>query len=209
MSAYVAEYADYDLLIFISTNAVKYSADLLPSPKKKPSRKHIAAVGKQTTAALEDIGYPSVISPESPFDSESLLRCLEALPLDGQRALLIRGIGGRETLKQGLEARGMHVDIIEVYERRLPTAPQATQFDSSQLDYILFSSAESADNLLTLLPSPSHQAILETQVVVGHSRIGQRVGGLNFKKKPIIARDPSNSAMLRALVDNIIIGRET
>ena len=61
-----------------------------------------------------------MIAPAQGMNTEALLKLPELHQIDGQRFLILRGVGGRETLATQLRARGAHVDYAECYRRVEP-----------------------------------------------------------------------------------------
>ena len=105
----------YDHIIFISRNAVEFGLPFLSAYWPQwPLSLSWYAVGPATAKKLKREGIQS-LSPRL-ASSEGLL----ALPtLTGKvgRVLIVRGIGGRELLRQTLTDRGATVDYLEVYKR--------------------------------------------------------------------------------------------
>ena len=61
-------------------------------------------------------------------------------------------------------------------------------------------SAESAQNLWSLCSNKEQQWLKNITLVVGGKRLASIVGTLGFAKNPIIAENPSDEAMLNALI---------
>lgn len=163
-----------DLLIFVSANAVRYAFPLLPD--QIPLDLRIAAVGKATARALEEVGLDPTLVPESSFDSEGLLALPALQKVKGWRVLIVRGNGGREHLREALEARGARVEYVEVYRRRLPRRNPAnliTNWDRL-VDVVTVTSVQSLDNLFTLLGEAGVERLRQTPLVVASQRIATR-----------------------------------
>ena len=113
----------YDLVIFVSANAVRFGADMLDQRRDLK----VAAVGQATAAALNAAGYRVSLMPSEGADSEALLAMPQLAHMAGQRVLIVRGTGGRELLSEVLTARGAQVQYAEVYTREagLPLAGTA------------------------------------------------------------------------------------
>jgi uroporphyrinogen-III synthase len=111
----------FDVIIFVSTNAVRFGAALLEQRRDLT----IAAVGPATARALNQAGYRVDIMPAGAFDSEGLLAHPRLQYLAGRRVLLIKGTGGRELLAGQLSERGAIVDSADVYERRPAVASES------------------------------------------------------------------------------------
>ena len=110
----------WDLMVFISRNAVEHAVRLTPAAAPWGKARLLAAVGRATAIALGDAGRPPDLVPGERYDSETLLALPElARPL-GWRVLIVRGEGGRATLADTLAARGAEVTYAEVYRRSRP-----------------------------------------------------------------------------------------
>jgi len=195
--------ATYDVVIFISGNAVHYAVKLAQELKLDFHDNRLAAVGAATRAALEKHGYSVSIVPATSFTSEALLACEPLQRVAGQKILIVRGKGGREYLRQQLQARGAHVDYTEVYQRRLPAQRDAT--DLSKLPErdtaVLIYSAEAAQNLWSLCTVDEKKWLTKATLIVGSERIASEAASTGFTNNPIIAENPGDEAMLQALIN--------
>ncbi len=193
----------YDVIIFISANAVHYAMDLVQQLSLSFKDKQLAAVGPATKMALESYGHSVSIVPMTGFTSEALLNHDSLQKIVGQKILIIRGHGGRERLRQELESRGAEVSYAEVYQRRLPV--QRNTKDLSELSKedtaILINSVESVQNLWSLCSKNEQQWLTNATFIVGGERIAKEASSVGFAKNPIIAENPSDEAMLKALHD--------
>ena len=96
----------WDLMVFISRNAVEHAVRLTPAAAPWGKARLLAAVGRATAIALGDAGRPPDLVPGERYDSETLLALPElARPL-GWRVLIVRGEGGRATLADTLSGAG-------------------------------------------------------------------------------------------------------
>jgi uroporphyrinogen-III synthase len=157
----------YDLLIFISPNAVKHGmAGLLDLPNTL----RIAAVGQSSARALRDLGIVRVIAPTERFDSEALLALPELQNVSGWRVAILRGDGGRELLGDTLKARGAQVDYITCYQRSKPHL-DAGALLATEPDAITVTSSEALDYLWQMLEEPVRTRLAATPLFVPHARI--------------------------------------
>jgi len=186
---------EYDLIIFVSRNAVKYIQPCLA--EAFPVSLKVAAVGKATAASLEQYGQGVDITPASQFDSEGLLATAELMNVADQRILIVRGRGGREQLAETLRARGAHVDYAEVYQR-IPTE-QVLTYRDNDIDAIIITSSEALLNLQQIAGRPGKAWLLEKQLVMLHERIAVRANELGFKLTPVVAKQASEAALIDAL----------
>lgn len=189
-----------DIVIFISINAVRFSMlETTEFSTLLPSSVQFAAIGKGSGEPLAEAGITKVILPRRQFDSEGLLLLDEFQQVKDKKILIIKGMGGRDELYQSLSRRGAKVDHLDVYERQVPQHINQSTLEQT-IHVSLFSSSESVDNILSITPESFHTALFNSQVIAGHQRIAAKVTSLGFNKLPIIADNPSDAAMLAALV---------
>ena len=103
-----------DNLLFISTNAVKFAAQKL---QQFPTHCRYFAVGQATADSLAQYHIHALASPETSQDSEGLLSLPQLQDVDKQTFMIVRGVGGRETLAEQLTERGARVNYWQVYQR--------------------------------------------------------------------------------------------
>tara|TARA_B100001094_G_scaffold333007_1_gene407870 strand:- start:20778 stop:21506 length:729 start_codon:yes stop_codon:yes gene_type:complete len=108
-------------IIFISPRAVDYA---LNQCSFWPEDKSYYAIGQATQARLAHYGIQAD-APDAPYTSESLLSCFDD-DLHECEVLIVRGVGGREKLGQGLQDLGAAVTYAEVYQRCIPQFDRAT-----------------------------------------------------------------------------------
>jgi uroporphyrinogen-III synthase len=141
---------DFDVIIFTSTNAVRFGAALLDQKRDLT----LAAMGPATGRALNQAGYRVAVQPPQSFDSESLLRHPALERPAGRRILIVKGSGGRPLLEQELAQRGAQVMTVDVY-RREPAVPSPAvltalleRFTEGAVQVITATSLEIARSLL-------------------------------------------------------------
>jgi uroporphyrinogen-III synthase len=154
IAAKIGPLTDFDVVIFTSTNAVRFGVSLLDQKRDLT----LAAIGPATARALNQSGYRVAVQPDGTFDSESLLRHPRLEHLAGRRILIIKGSNGRPFLEQELAQRGVHVVTADVYQRVPATPSHAVlaslleTFTAGAVQVITATSLEIADNLLELAP---------------------------------------------------------
>ncbi len=177
LAARLGALEDFDLIVFLSSNAVKFGAMLLDQKRDLP----LAAIGPATSRALNQAGYRVAVQPAGGFDSENLLRHPQLEHLARNRILLVKGSGGREFLQDELSRRGAQVTIAEVYrrERANPSAADLSAlealFAEGAIHVITATSAETADNLLELTPSSLRGDLERARWVVPSERVAARL----------------------------------
>lgn len=201
--AAVAERLDqFDLLIFISVNAVQYGLEWLPGPGDWPTSTAIAAVGSRTAAALVEEGLSVTLVPETGHNSEALLALPALQDMRHRRVLIVRGNGGRETLAEALRARGAEVTYAEVYRRVCPDSDAALllrRWQKGGVDVVTVTSVESLRNLFTLLGPAGEDLLRATPLVVASERVRAVAQELDCHGAITVAADATDAGMLMAL----------
>lgn len=112
----------FDLLIFTSTNGVEAVRRRLDAPLDRP----VVCVGSKTEAALDRDGFVGpILTPDDDYRAEGVLDLVDErfAIRPGQRVVVPRGAHGRETILDGLAARGAEVVAPIAYriDDRAPT----------------------------------------------------------------------------------------
>jgi uroporphyrinogen-III synthase len=190
----------YDLVIFISPNAVKFALPLIED-KLQLSAKRLAATGSGTARALTEAGLKPYAVPARGSGSEALLSLPELQQVAGHSMLIVRGKGGREQLAESLHARGAQVDYAEVYQR-LPPAGNPDELAgwlmADKIDAVLVTSGEALANLTSILPAAPRARLLQTQLVVSSRRLAQKAVSLSAHHPPVLAADAGDAALVTA-----------
>jgi uroporphyrinogen-III synthase len=198
---YLSHLADYEIIIFISANAVQYAINTAQEMGINFNGLTLATVGPATRTALENYGYKVSITPPTGFNSEALLNEPALQNIEHQKILIIRGEGGHEHIRQTLESRGVQVDYAEVYQRQLPST--RNPIDLSKLSKsntaLLLYSVESAQNLWSLCTPDEQQWLNNITLITASQRIADATNRVGFANHPIIAENPNDQAMLKAL----------
>lgn len=185
----------FDVLLFVSANAVERGAPHLP----QPLRPALGGVGEGTARALRAHGLAPALVPTTTADSEGLLALPELQEMRGRRVLIVRGEGGRPLLGDGLRARGAEVHYAEVYRRALPEADVAPLIASwpAQVRVVVATSREILDNLATLLGDAGRPLLERTPLVVLNERMAAHAHGLGIGRV-VVAAGPGDEALVRA-----------
>lgn len=191
----------FDWLIFISTNAVDYGLELINRPTDQLPR--IAAIGQATRDRLISQGCQNVFCPASDFTSEALLNteAFSANQIRGQKILIIRGVSGREHLKQTLEQRQATVSYLEVYQTQ-PAKRLVTQQQLRHINCIMISSQQGLENLVSMFDSMTVELIFDKLLIVPGQRCQLRASELGFKRIKI-ADNATDDAMLNCIINTI------
>lgn len=152
----VLDLDNYNLLFFISSNAAALGMALIHDYWPQfPEGVEIFAIGP-TTAEMIGSYDRRVHFPESRMSSEALLGMDALADVAGKKALIVRGVGGRELLADALRARGASVDYLELYRRTRPhyrAGELAARLATRPPDAVVVTSAEALANLADLLPA--------------------------------------------------------
>ena len=195
--------SDYHWLIFISANAVNFSQQANKDKKDYFKCVKIAAIGKATAKALENIRLTVDLIPDTGFNSESLLLMPELQSIEGQKILIIRGQGGRETLAKTLQQRGAKVNYLEVYKRCLPKKNNdcvvIKLLKQKKLNAITITSGDALNNLMSLLAGRIMTSlILETPLIVISTRIKEIAVKIGFKHV-LVSAGPADIAIIKTV----------
>ena len=191
-----------DIVIFVSRNAVRNGARFIP--REAPPM--ITTVGPSTAAELESTGLSVDMVPYG-HDSESLLGQLDEIDVTGRQVFIMRGTGGRETLRRGLEDRGASVDYVEVYERECPRVPTEEVSDvihrwtASEHRLFTATSIEILENLLTMLGPDNIGILRDAAMVTASRRVVQRADSFGHCGDRLLAPGPDDSSLLNAMID--------
>jgi len=198
---------NYQHLIFISANAVEcgmlWLTRLRPKPKQGPQWPvgiRWYAIGRATAQQLASYGIDAVEGFDA-MNSETLLANPQLQTVAGAHILIVRGIGGRETLAHTLRERGAQVDYCEVYERFAAhyAAPQLQSFFIGGDCAII---ANSGETLLALLAQADAEqqrdVLLQTPVIVPGERVAQLANEKGFERV-VTAKNASADATIAAL----------
>jgi len=206
--ATVLELDRYCAVIVVSKPAARLGIELLdrywPQP---PFAQAWFSVGAATGAILADYGLDASW-PSLGDDSEALLalpRLGEALARPDPKVLILRGEGGRELLAETLRARGVQVDILELYRRYLPDYPAGTlaaTLRSERLNGLVVSSGQ---GLLSLreLAADTWPEMLELPLFVPSPRVAEMARQLGAKRI-VDCRGASVAALLAALRETAV-----
>ncbi len=162
----VKRLADYDWLLFTSTNGVDSFVARLKRQRKTArafARCRVAAIGPATAKALRRRGVRAHVVPEE-FRAEGLLRALGNRNWRGKRVLLARAARARELLPRELRRRGARVNVVEVYRTVVPAASRrraGKMFSRRKPDAITFTSSSTVRNFLTVVGRQKARRMLD------------------------------------------------
>lgn len=194
----------YQRVIFISVNAVAQGMALIDQYWPQwPQRVVPYAIGAATAEALARWDLP-IRCPDQSVDSRAMTsEALLALPdlqnLTGEKVLIVRGVGGRESLAQGLTQRGAKVDYAECYQRQGPDLEHGelrALLVKHQINAVCLNSGETLANFHRHCP-PGEQTNNVT-LVVPSDRVAQLALDLGYARV-VQAENAGTEATLMAL----------
>lgn len=192
----------YDLVIFVSANAVRFGADLLDPKRDTP----VAAIGQATAAALNGAGFRVSMMPAEGADSESLLALPQLAHLDGQRVLIVRGVGGRDLLQETMTSRGALVQYAEVYTREPARPSPGLQAEIESLwrqggiSAYTATSVELLEALVGIVTPRCRGLMDSTALVTGSERVAAAATRLGLGSPILLADSTEDAALIHALV---------
>lgn len=191
----------YQHVIFISANAVRFGMNCIEDCwPQLPVGIRWYAIGGTTAALLAEHGVVP-ITPGDAMSSEGLLAVAELQQVAAQRVLIVKGEGGRTTLRDSLSQRGASVDELACYRRQCPElAPDALAeiLRAGPIEAVLLSSGEGLQNLLTLLSRVESTKFRDICLVVPSTRVAGMAREAGFRQVSAAA-NASDAAMLAAL----------
>lgn len=195
---YLQRLDEYARIIFVSTNAVGQGLAWIDHFwPQRPRGIRAYGVGTATARALLAAGIDAT-APDAVMDSEALLALPELQAVDGERILIVRGVGGRSLMAEVLAARGARVDYAEVYRRECP------DYDNGCLqaalnplpDAVLAGSVQTVEHVQSYLRG--HEGWATLPLVVPGLRVAEAARALGFRQV-IAAEDARDTSLLAAL----------
>ena len=146
----------YNWAIFTSPNAISIFTQHLHDhglDARAFGRARIAALGPGTADALARVGLIADLVPDE-YIAEGLAAAFQPHVVRGQRFLLPRAEGARETLVDALTARGAAVDELLLYRAAVPRDPDTEglrRLRAGEIDIVTFASSSAVRNLVEML----------------------------------------------------------
>jgi uroporphyrinogen-III synthase len=196
----------FDILIFVSRNAVKYACNLIPDLLSRISNQLVFAIGAGTCEELKRRGFAKARFSDGNTGSETLLRMseLQATRVAGKKILILRGTGGRELLREELSRRGAKIEYADLYQRVLPDLP-ASEVKKVWLeekpDVVQITSAEGLANLLQMTSENERPLFLNTRLIVISPRLKTVAESTGFSGEIRISRSYSDDDFILALTE--------
>lgn len=194
---------DYSDVLFTSANGVHAVAELALAQGDNPaelfSRKRVAAVGKQTAAALAEYGVAVDLVPKQ-ASQDGLIETYREFGWPRHGLLFFRAEMGRESLIRALNDRKVRLALVPAYRSRCPhgdTAEMREMLAAGEIDAVLLGSSKVAINYLARVGS-AELANRPLLVAISDQVAAAAAGnGLNVQ---LVTESASFQAMLDALV---------
>lgn len=188
----LADLSRFQMAVFVSANAVEKGLAMVARIGPWPPRLRVAAIGEATAEALRNSGFAAVISPQERHDSDALLALpqLQHPRVHGENILVFRGQGGRERLKEALEARGAHVEYAECYARVRPhgdPGPLLEAWARGEVHAVSALSAETLQNFVAMIGSDAAPFLAAATLIVAHEAIGAARDAKRFARVVVAA----------------------
>lgn len=196
----LARMDECSLAIFVSANAVERGLAVARARGPWPQATRVAGIGEATALALRNSGFDSVISPRERHDSEALLALAEMRSVKGWNIIVFRGEGGRERLREVLEARGARVDYVECYRRVRPNADASgllAAWRRGEVHAVSALSAETLENFLAMIGDEGVALALSATLVVPHQNIAAHPDARRFAR--VLVASPGAEGLVNAL----------
>lgn len=198
---YIADLDRYQHIIFISGNAVRFGMRWIGAAwPGLPIGPTFHAIGSVTADSMRDCGVQNVNTARD-MSSEGLLADPALQQVSGHRVLIVKGHGGRVSLREELSARGAKVDELSCYRRARPSlAPGSLSkiLAEYRIGIILISSGEGLGNLLALYRPADISELIQLPLIVPSARVAGQALDMGFLKVHTAA-NASDAAMLQAV----------
>ena len=197
------DFASYDILLFVSRNAVDHGLDLARG-LAFPATMQFGVIGSATRAALlERIGDPGErLIQSEPYNSEALLEAPALQQVAGKRILILRGQAGRNLLGDELGARGARVDYCEVYRRELPErdpAAFARLVSAAFPTLVVLTSNEGMHNLFELVDAAEAERLRAIPWLLISERMRESALKLGHNAPIVIAESASDDGIRKTI----------
>ena len=195
------------LLIFTSPRAVEFGLSQIPMEVVRGAR--VAAIGRSTSALLEQAGIAVSIQPRQGYTSEDLIRELAQRPpvntaKEPVTAFILAAPGGRTLIKESLQSIGYSVQMLIVYESKPAELDLAAAsaieraIEQAQRILSLWTSASAMTALSERLPAHCWRKLCEGEWLVISERLAQLARSWN-PAKIHTTRGPANEDIAAAV----------
>lgn len=191
-----------DWLIFVSANAVRFGWPLVANYSEIVRSSRVAVVGPGSAKALSLLGVTPDAIPETQFDSEGVLSLAAFSKLQGQRIMIIRGMGGRPLMGEEMTRRGATVEYGECYQRRLPEQGReilARLLNDRRVDLVTITSRATLVNLFRLTPPHLRSALGSLDYLIMSDSILSTAEEFGVSGKVTVADELSDEGLCKTI----------
>jgi uroporphyrinogen-III synthase len=197
------EISSYDILLFVSRNAVDGAFRYIDKSRLKPGL-CFGVIGAATRLALAQrvTNLDSCLLAGAPYNSETLLEADALQQVAGKRVLIVRGQQGRSLLGDELASRGAEVDYCEVYRRELPARDVADfnrVVDNEFPTLAILTSNVGMQNLIELVDQVAAGRLRRTPWLLISERMRESAVNLGHNAPIIIAHSASDKGIHQAI----------
>ena len=199
----LSSFNQQDLVFVLSQHAVS-DADraLRQSTTNWPDTVNYFAIGRTTGLIFHRVSSLPVLYPQDGETSETLLNLPALQRIQGKKALILRGNGGRELLAETLTERGVDVTYCECYQRSpvyYDASEQSALWQRAGVDTLVVTSGEMLQQLYQLVPDYYRNSwLLRCNLVVVSERLAALARQLGWSAIRV-AENADNDALIRAL----------
>lgn len=200
----ILDFDQFDHVIFVSQNAVRYGFDWLDGYwPQLPQGPRYYAIGAATARAIRARGAEPETTESSiesnTMDSEALLKLPGLQNPKHERVVIFRGHGGRPLIGETLSARGARLDYCELYRRLLPgDALEQLRNYAHSPQAITVHSGETLDNLCHVIQASGRSDLQQCPLICPSPRVASRARQLGFTQV-YAAANAGDRAMLTTL----------
>ena len=192
-----------DLVFLLSQPAVSHADRALrQSATNWPDTVNYFAIGRTTGLIFHRVSSLPVLYPQDGETSETLLNLPALQRIQGKKALILRGNGGRELLAETLTERGVDVTYCECYQRSpvyYDASEQSALWQRAGVDTLVVTSGEMLQQLYQLVPDYYRNSwLLRCNLVVVSERLAALARQLGWSAIRV-AENADNDALIRAL----------
>ena len=199
---------EYRHIIFVSANAVRHGMQWIEDYwPQLPVDLIWYTVGEASARELASHGV-SVRRPGTEMNSEGLLELAGLQEVENQKVLIVKGEGGRGTLRETLQQRGARVEELTAYRRHCPELAAGVLYgiiEKHDCQLLLLSSGEAVHNMVSLLNAEELRQVQQLAVVVPGTRVAAIAGTSGFSQV-ITAASATDDDILAAITDYLTTG---
>lgn len=196
-------FAEFDIAIFVSANAARYTAPLIAAHiSGAPGLPLIAALGDGTARELAAHGLVASLLPNGRYGADGLL-ATAALNQVAERSIVIfAGDQGRPTLAKTLAARGADVEVVECYQVVscvVDPRPLLDEWRDLGMGIVTVTSARIVENLYDRLAANGRSLLLRAPVVAVSERVAHVCSQLGWEQTPLVAEQANDVGIINTI----------